>query len=142
MNAPGYHVGAEGTSMRRRRTVVALIWYCGIIVMLWLLPVMARHLPCDLTPCRFLRKGWLQGARAVARTVADAVAVPAAARGTVIQIGSLCVLGVLGLPFLGAFLSRSSDVRIILLALGALIAIIFVYLEVFGFLFWEGFPTG
>ena len=95
MNAPGHHVGAEGTSMRRRRTVVTLIWYCGVIVMLWLLPPIARNLPCRAAPCRFLGKDWLGLAGGVAWRVAKAVGAPEAARGAVKQIGSLCVLAVL-----------------------------------------------
>ena len=108
---------------------------------MWLLPPIARNLPCRAAPCRFLGKDWLGLAGGVAWRVAKAVGVPEAARGAVKQIGSLCLLGVLGLPFLGAFLSRSSTVRIPLLTVGAIIAIIYVSLEIFWFVFWEGMPT-
>ena len=139
MNTTGHYVGAEGTSMQRRRIVVAVILYWGLIVMLWLLPAMARK---SLHPLRPFGRAWLEPARIVAWKVANAVGAPGAARDAAVKgIGSVCVLGVLGLPFLGAFLSRSSNARIALLILGAVIGIIYVLLVILSFAL-AGFHLG
>ena len=131
MNKAGHYVGAEGTSMQCRRTLLAVILYCGLIVMLWLLPTLARG------SARPFGRAFIGPSHAIVRTVAEAVGEPEVMQNPVTRgIGSVIVLAVLGLPFLGALLSKSSlVVRFVLLSVGVVIGMTYLWLAVLSFYF-------
>lgn len=121
---PGHRMATDESNTGRRWTVVAIIVYCGIIMLLWLLPTLAPG------PLNDYGEAWLAPARAIVRMVAGPGATMYLAGNPVLRgVGTVCVLGIPGLPFLGAFLCRSSlALWIVLLIVGVEIWIPYLYL--------------
>lgn len=131
-NTAEHYVGTEETRMRRWRTVVAVILYCGLIVMLWFLPAMVRDSRC---PIRRYGRAWLGPAKKITTKVVRAVGMPNATASPLVRAGgAICIMGILGFPFLGAILSKSHlTARIMLLAAGIVMLAAYIGLAVLCF---------
>lgn len=114
----GFHVHIE--------TVVGVVAYCVITISVWLLPTLMGG---TLKP---YGKAWLGPATSIMDKVNRVVGISNTVAGQLVRsIGSLCIMGLLILPFWAALQIRSrTPLRITMMAIGIIVFAIYFGLAV------------